>query len=41
VHSADFNFTLFLDLDEPQVLACVGVAGAAANPEWDWASLSS
>jgi hypothetical protein len=41
VHTEDFNFTLFLDVDELQVLACVGVAASAANPDWDWSHLSS
>ena len=41
VHSEDFNFTLLLDLDELRVQACVGVAASAANPDWDWSSLSS
>lgn len=40
VHSNDFNFTLFLDSAHPIVLASVGVAASAANPDWDWSDLS-
>lgn len=35
VRSEAFNFTLFLDADEMRVVACVGVAASAANPDWD------
>jgi hypothetical protein len=41
VNSEDFNFTLFLDLDQLRVQACVGVTASTANPDWDWSSLSS
>lgn len=40
VHSDDFNFTLFLDCDLAVVLASVGVAASAANPDWDWSNLN-